>query len=61
MANACAKCGMEFETPEQLREHERSEHGAAAGGGGKAICSTCGMEFASQEELDAHTKSTHGA
>ncbi|HYZ14456.1 MAG TPA: C2H2-type zinc finger protein [Actinomycetota bacterium] len=61
MANVCAKCGMEFDTPEQLREHERSEHGAATGGSRKAICPTCGMEFESQEELDAHAKSAHEA
>ena len=60
MANVCAKCGMEFDTEEELREHGRSAHGAAAGGG-KAICPTCGMEFDSQEELDAHEKSAHGA
>lgn len=61
MANVCAKCGMEFDTEEELREHEQSAHGAAAGGGSKAICPTCGMEFNSQEELDAHEKSAHGA
>jgi uncharacterized C2H2 Zn-finger protein len=61
MANVCAKCGMEFETEEQLREHEQSAHGAASGGSGKAICPTCGMEFDSQEALDEHEKSAHGA
>jgi uncharacterized C2H2 Zn-finger protein len=63
MANVCAKCGMEFETEEQLREHEMSAHGAGeiAGSGRRAICPTCGMEFESQEELDEHTKSAHGA
>jgi uncharacterized C2H2 Zn-finger protein len=61
MANVCAKCGMEFETEEQLREHERTAHGAAEGGGGKAICPTCGMEFESQAELEEHEKSAHGA
>jgi DNA-directed RNA polymerase subunit RPC12/RpoP len=60
MANVCAKCGMEFETPEQLSEHERTAHGDS-GGEGKAICSACGMEFESQAELDAHAKSEHGA
>ena len=59
MANVCAKCGMEFDTSEELSEHERTEHGAGAGG--KAICPTCGMEFESQAELDAHAKSAHGA
>lgn len=60
MANVCAKCGMEFETEEELREHEQSAHGATEGSG-KTICPTCGMEFDSQEELDAHEKSAHGA
>jgi DNA-directed RNA polymerase subunit RPC12/RpoP len=58
MANVCDKCGMEFDTPEKLSEHERTAHGAEAG---KAICATCGMEFESQAELDAHAKSAHGA
>jgi uncharacterized C2H2 Zn-finger protein len=56
----CSACGAEFDSREELDQHNREAHGAMDGvQAGPVTCPACGAEFATEEEMLAHTRMAH--
>lgn len=54
----CPECGADFETPEELANHQDIAHlpGESTPG---FTCETCGASLATPEQLEAHKQAVH--
>jgi len=59
----CMMCGAQFDTEEELNDHNAEEHADAMikkeKHDGPMICSMCNNKFSTSEELDKHIKEAH--
>lgn len=60
----CKMCGAQFDTEEELQEHNAKMHESMANEEqkpeGGLNCKVCGAGFNSEEELEEHERTAHG-